>query len=102
MSEARELFRFCACCPNPCRRALPADRRLQIESETPSALAMIALAVIDGQLPFDADVQHCLARTEAARHCRPACPYGHDIAGAIETFARDFAREREAADAGQR
>lgn len=98
MSEIRELFRFCACCPNPCRRALPADRLRQIEPETPSALSMIALAVIDGQLPFDADVKRSLSRTEAAQHCRAACPYGHDIAGAIEAFNR----QRETADAGRR
>jgi hypothetical protein len=98
MSETRDLFRFCACCPNPCRRALPADRLLQIEPETPSALSMIALAVIDGQLPFAADVQRSLSRTEAARHCRAACPYGHDIAGAIEAFTR----HREPVDAERR
>jgi hypothetical protein len=54
--------------------------------------------VIDGQLPFDADVQRSLSRTEAARHCRAACPYGHDIAGAIEAFTR----HREPVDAERR
>ncbi len=82
----RELFRFCACCPNPCRRAIPADLAAQRESETPSALSMIALAVIDGELAFDAPVRLALARTEAAHACRAACPYDLDIASAIDTF----------------
>lgn len=87
MIEGRDLFRFCACCPNPCRRAVPAERAVQIESETPSALSMIALAVIDGELAFDADARSALARTEVAHLCRAACPYGYDIAGAIEAFS---------------
>lgn len=86
MIEGRELFRFCACCPNPCRRAVPADRLLQLESETPSALSMIALAVIDGALDHDEATRRALARTEVAHLCRPACPYGFDIAGAIDAF----------------
>ncbi len=86
MSEDRDMFRFCACCPSPCRRAIPADAPSQAESETPSALSMIALAVIDGQLDFDAPVHRALCRTELAAHARPACPYGYDIAGAIERF----------------
>lgn len=83
----RELFRFCACCPNPCRRAVPAGMARQTECETPSALSMIALAVIDNELAFDPPVRQALARTEAARFCRPACPYGLDIAGAIDAFS---------------
>ena len=84
MNDARQLMRFCACCPNPCRRAIPPDAARQVESETPSAMAMIALAVIDGQLPYDADVRDSLARTGVTRLCRAACPYDYDIAGAIE------------------
>lgn len=97
MIEGRDLFRFCACCPNPCRRAVPADRTRQVESETPSALSMIALAVIDGQLAFDAETRQALKRTEVAHLCRPACPYGFDIAGAIEAFTANRERADERA-----
>ena len=86
MIEGRDLFRFCACCPNPCRRGVPADRPFQLESETPSALSMIALAVIDGELDYDEATRSALARTEAAHACSPACPYGYDVAGAIDAF----------------
>lgn len=92
----RELLRFCACCPNPCRRAIPADAPVQVETQTPSALALIALAVIDGELPFDADARRVLRRTEQARLCRAACPYDHDIAGAIDTLVA----QQEAQHAG--
>lgn len=82
----RETLRFCACCPNPCRRAIPPDLPVQVETETPSALSMIALAVIDGQLGLDAGVRQALGRTAAARACKPACPYGYDIAHEIESM----------------
>lgn len=80
----RETLRFCACCPNPCRRAIPADLPEQFETDTPSALSMIALAVLEGRLDPQPAVRRALARTSAARACRPACPYGYDIAGMLE------------------
>jgi hypothetical protein len=86
VSDARDLFRLCACCPSPCRRAIPADAEPQIETVTPSALSMIALAVIDGELDFDDPVRRALSRTGAARHCRAACTYGLDVAGAVDAF----------------
>jgi hypothetical protein len=84
--EGRALFLFCALCPTPCRRAMPADDAAQLESCTPSSLSMIALAVIDGHLDLDAGTRAALARTGPARACRAACPYGYDIAGAIDAF----------------
>ena len=86
MSDIRDMFRLCACCPSPCRRAIPVEAVPQVETVTPSALSMIALAVIDGALDFDAPVQRALARTGAAHLCRPACAYGYDIAGAVDAF----------------
>lgn len=86
MSDARDVFRLCACCPSPCRRAIPADTEPQVETVTPSALSMIALAVIDGELDFDAPVRRALSRTGAARHCRAVCTYGLDVAGTVEAF----------------
>ena len=71
--EARALFLFCACCPTPCRRAIPVDDAAQHEACTPSSLSMIALAVIDGHLAPDAATRAALARTDAARACRSAC-----------------------------
>jgi hypothetical protein len=84
MTNCRDLLRFCACCPNPCRRAIPADAAQQVETRTPSALSLVALAVIDGALPLEADTRLVLQHTEQARLCRNACPYDHDIAGAID------------------
>jgi hypothetical protein len=88
------MFRFCACCPSPCRRAIPADAPEQLESDTPSALSMITLAVIDGQLDFDMPVRRALGRTALARHCTPACPYGYDIAGSVEAFVAEREQQR--------
>jgi hypothetical protein len=54
--------------------------------QTPSSLALIALALLDGQLPFDERVERSLRDTVAARHAVRACTYGHDIAALIESF----------------
>jgi Fe-S oxidoreductase len=72
---------------------MPAHASLQPESTTPTALAMIALAVIDDQLPFDTSTRAALARTAGARSCAAACPYGYDIASLVT----DFAAQRSAA-----
>lgn len=89
MTTEREKFLLCACCPSPCRRAIPANLRDQVESETPSALSMIALAVIDGELDFDPAVQAVLSRTDQARYCRPVCTYELDIASAVEKLVAE-------------
>lgn len=85
-ADIRQTLRLCACCPNPCRRAIPPDAARQVETDTPSALAMVALAVIDGAMDFDEPVRHALSRTQAAHHCRDACTYGLDIASTIDAF----------------
>jgi Fe-S oxidoreductase len=66
---------------------MPAQAAAQPESTTPTALAMIALAVIDGQLSFDASTRGALARLSGARSCVAACPYGYDIAALVADFA---------------
>ncbi|MBP6513707.1 MAG: hypothetical protein KA224_00895 [Steroidobacteraceae bacterium] len=86
MTDTRPLFRFCACCPAPCRSVLGTADELQHESRTPSSLSLIALAVIDGQLPWDGASRAALVRTEAAHACARACPYGHDVSAAIDAF----------------
>ena len=87
MTTDRDLFLLCACCPCPCRRVIASDAQEQIETATPSAMAMIALAVLDGALDFDLAAQRAFSRTEMIRPCKAACPYELDIAGAIDKFA---------------
>lgn len=84
MTTERENFVLCACCPCPCRRVIAAQAQEQIETATPSAMSMIALAVLDGALDFDAAVRQAFSRTEVIRPCRAACPYDLDIAGAVD------------------
>ena len=93
MITRRALFRACACCPCPCRSAIPADDELQSQTTTPSSLAMIALAVIDGHLDFSQATRAALTRTAQARLCVAACPYGYDIASAITEFAAQHNRQ---------
>ncbi len=83
MTETLAVLAFCATCPNPCRRAWPADAAVQLEAITPSALALLALAVARRQVRADAETLALLDQTEMARQCRPACPYDHDIAALV-------------------
>ena len=83
MNDPVEVLRFCACCPAPCRSAIPAGIAVQAESATPTGLALITLAVLRDALPLDAGTRAALGQLEAARACATACPYGHDIPAVI-------------------
>ena len=78
---------------------MPAEAAAQPESTTPTGLAMIALAVIDGELPFDDGTRAALARLSGARSCVAACPYGYDIASLIAGYAQQWSAADPAADA---
>jgi Fe-S oxidoreductase len=82
----RDLFRFCACCPAPCRSAIPVVGARQAETATPSSLSLIALAVIEGRLSLTATTRETLQRTAEAHACVAACPYGLDVGTAIDEF----------------
>ena len=78
--EHREELRVCAFCPNPCRHALAADAPAERESQTPSALALLALHVADGSIGWDdRSVQRSLDDLQPAESCRAACVYHFDI-----------------------
>lgn len=87
MTTERENFMLCACCPCPCRRNIAVEGQEQIETATPSAMSLIALAVLDEAIDVDAAVRTAFGRTKAIRSCRAACPYDLDIAGAIDRLA---------------
>jgi hypothetical protein len=91
MSARRERLRTCACCPNQCRSSMDPGSREQIESVTPSGLALIALAVLDGELALDAQCRAALGRTAQARPCVALCPYGYDIPATIDELVAEFA-----------
>ncbi len=56
------------------------------ETETPSSLALVAFAVLAGELPFDDQVERTLRESTAARHAVRACTYGHDVVALIESL----------------
>lgn len=90
MTGATQILRFCACCPAPCRSALPSGDSSQTELSTPSGLAILVLAVAAGQLAPDTETRDRLHRLEPIRHCAAACPYGYDIASLIAAFVADL------------
>ncbi len=90
MNDRETTLRMCAFCPNPCRRAIPASLEHQLESRTPSALALLALQVTHGRAPRDPSVRHALLELEAAIACRDACVYGFDIPALVRSVAEEL------------
>lgn len=76
MNATLETLRFCAFCPNLCRSAWPHPHE---EGETPSALSLLAVALVTGQVTDGAEPRALLSRQEMAAACRTACPYGVDV-----------------------
>lgn len=79
MSDSLEALRVCAFCPNVCRPSHDARSHVQIESQTPSAMSLLALAYLDGRLGAESGVLEALARREAVRESLGHCLYGFDI-----------------------
>jgi len=90
MNDRDTTLRMCAFCPNPCRRAIPPTLRHQLESHTPSALALLALQVTHGRAPRDPSVREALLELEAAIACRAACVYGFDIPSVVRSVAEEL------------
>lgn len=84
MMETHEILRSCAFCPNTCRSSHSAQANLQIESQTPSAMSLLALAYLDGRLDNVSGVLAALRRREAVRESRAHCTYGFDIDAALD------------------
>ena len=83
MSSALETLRTCAFCPNTCRPSHSATAQVQIESQTPSAMSLLALAFLDGRLGGDSGVVQALSRREAVRESLGHCTYNLDIDAAL-------------------
>jgi fumarate reductase (CoM/CoB) subunit B len=94
--ESVQALRICAFCPNPCRRAIPAALPAQLESQTPSALALLALYVTEGTLPWSEDIGRSLGALDAAEACRPACAYAYDIPALVRQVAQEAVQARGA------
>jgi hypothetical protein len=92
MSDFRKDLTTCAYCPNTCRPSYAANAAVQIESQTPSALSLITLAVIDGRIPFDADTRAALGRREAANASVGHCTYGLNMPIQIDAALAGVAR----------
>jgi hypothetical protein len=74
---------MCAFCPNTCRPSHSADSPHQMESQTPSAMSLLALAFLDGRLDGDSGVLQALQRREAVRESLGSCTYNLDIDAAL-------------------
>lgn len=84
-------LRMCAYCPNTCRPSYPAEAPVQMEPHTPSALALLALARIEGRLADESGVRVALQRREAAFASRGHCTYGLDMPNVLDAALKGFA-----------
>lgn len=78
MTHIPKNLMICAFCPNTCRPSIAAQG-LQIESQTPSALSLIAIAVLEGRIALDDQTKTSLARREAIQASVGHCTYGLDM-----------------------
>ena len=92
MSTALETLRSCAFCPNTCRPSHAAQARSQVESQTPSAMSLLALAYLDGRLRECSGVLEALQRRDAVRESRTHCTYGFEIDAALDAALASPAR----------
>jgi len=84
-SDVINTLRSCAFCPNTCRPSYAATAMPQIESQTPSAMSLLALAVLDGRLDRrGSGVVQALARRDAVRASLGHCSFGFDIDAALD------------------
>jgi hypothetical protein len=90
--EKTELdqIRFCAFCPNICRIFYPTSGISQKESLTPSALAYLGYAIVNGYLSYTREVHMLLDKTKGAKQCGEACPYAYDIAGNLQRLREEY------------
>ena len=84
MKDALETLRNCAFCPNTCRPSHSASAPVQIESQTPSAMSLLALAYLDGRLDGNSGALAALRRRDAVRESRGHCTYQFDIDAALD------------------
>jgi hypothetical protein len=84
MSDYLNHLTICAYCPNTCRPSYGADAPVQIESQTPSALSLITLAVLDGRLPLDDDTRTALSRRDAILPSVGNCTYGLNMPAVLD------------------
>jgi len=83
-------IRFCAFCPNLCRTNYPTSGMPQREYMTPSALAYLGYAVMNGLIQYDEDIGDVLTKLEAFEECKKACLYGYDIPSHMRELAADL------------
>lgn len=93
MNDAMAILRTCAYCPNICRPSYPQQAEPQIESQTPSALSLLAIAVLEHHLPDDASTRSVLSRRAAAEASRSSCVYGFDIPAVLDATVGPPANE---------
>lgn len=83
MSFRDPCLSICAFCPNPCRSAIPSGTFPPLESQLPSAMALLAGYLLDGCLDDPDALREALHDRTYVRLCQERCVYGYDVDAAI-------------------
>lgn len=89
MSNISKNLVICAFCPNTCRPAIAAQG-IQVEAQTPSALALITVAVLQGRIALDDQTRAVLARRDAVNASVGHCTYKLDMPRCLTTRFRGW------------
>ena len=87
-ADPRSILEVCAFCPNPCRRAWPAELAPPLEGALPSGMSLLAVAVAEGRIEVDASVRAALVPGPGTLACIAVCSYGLDVAAALHGVVR--------------
>lgn len=84
--SAIKILQTCAYCPNPCRRAWPANLKAPLETELPSNAALLTLAMHSKRIVIDDALRHAVdVDAPGLCACVAACSYQLDVLGALRS-----------------
>ena len=90
MSNISKNLVICAFCPNTCRPAIAAQG-IQVEAQTPSALALITVAVLQERIALDDQTRAVLARRDAVNASVGHCTYKLDMPRVLDDALQGLA-----------
>jgi hypothetical protein len=89
MKQTIKDLTICAFCPNTCRPSYQTAGP-QIETQTPSALSLITLAVLQGRLKLDVQTLEALARRGAVNASVNHCTYSLNMPKVLDVALQNL------------
>jgi hypothetical protein len=83
IKDSSHILVTCAFCPNPCRKEIPLDSVQPRESQTPSAISLLAHFVAQKEVALNEEVYAALTDLEFVEICQRKCVYEFNIVSAV-------------------